>query len=136
MSNARSTNSLPLDRRGFLHGMGLVMALPWFESVAIGDAPRTKRLVCVGNHLGFYPGNFFPEAAGKDYAATSTLKPLEAHRDELTVFSNLDHGLNGGHRAVQGFLTSIKKEEAMPVLIKHLLETLWLVPLKKDHRIS
>ena len=112
MSNARSTNSLPLDRRGFLHGMGLVMALPWFESVAIGDAPRTKRLVCVGNHLGFYPGNFFPEAAGKDYAATSTLKPLEAHRDELTVFSNLDHGLNGGHRAVQGFLTSIKKEEA------------------------
>ena len=112
MSNARSTNSLPVDRRGFLHGMGLVMALPWFESVAMGDAPRTKRLVCVGNHLGFYPGNFFPEAAGKDYAATSTLKPLEAHRDELTVFSNLDHGLNGGHRAVQGFLTSIKKEEA------------------------
>ena len=34
------------------------------------------------------------------------------HRDSLTVFSNLDHGLNGGHGAVQGFLTSIKKEEA------------------------
>ena len=34
------------------------------------------------------------------------------HRDALTVFSNLDHGLNGGHGAVQGFLTSIKKEEA------------------------
>ena len=44
--------------------------------------------------------------------ATSTLKPLEAHRDDLTVFSNLDHELNGGHRAVQGFLTSIKKEES------------------------
>jgi len=28
------------------------------------------------------------------------------------VFSNLDHELNGGHKAVQGFLTSIKKEEA------------------------
>jgi len=92
--------------------MGVVLALPWLESAAMADAPRTKRLVCVGNHLGFYPGNFFPKAAGKDYVPTSTLKPLEEHRDDLTVFSNLDHGLNGGHRAVQGFLTSIKKEEA------------------------
>ncbi|HAH99307.1 MAG TPA: hypothetical protein DCO70_08210 [Verrucomicrobiales bacterium] len=28
------------------------------------------------------------------------------------MFSHLDHELNGGHKAVQGFLTSIKKEEA------------------------
>ena len=112
MSSTRLTNSHPVDRRKFLQGMGVVLALPWLESVAMADAPRTKRLVCVGNHLGFYPGNFFPKAAGKDYVPTSTLKPLEPHRDDLTVFSHLDHGLNGGHRAVQGFLTSIKKEEA------------------------
>ena len=112
MSSTRLTNSHPVDRRRFLQGMGVVLALPWLESVAMADAPRTKRLVCVGNHLGFYPGNFFPKAAGKDYVPTSTLKPLEPHRDDLTVFSHLDHGLNGGHRAVQGFLTSIKKEEA------------------------
>ena len=55
---------------------------------------------------------FFPAKFRKDYVATSTLKPLEAHRNDLTVFSNLDHELNGGHRAVQGFLTSIKKEES------------------------
>ncbi len=73
-------------------------------------APR--RLVCVGNHLGFYPGNFFPQTKGVDYISTPTLKPLETHRNDLTVFSNLDHELNGGHKAVQGFLTSIKKEEA------------------------
>jgi hypothetical protein len=82
------------------------------ESVTMADAPRTKRLVSIGNHLGFYPGNFFPKDAGKDYTPTSTLKPLERHRDDLTVFSHLDHELNGGHNAVQGFLTSIKKEEA------------------------
>jgi len=92
--------------------MGLGLALPWLESSAMADAPRPRRLVCVGNHLGFYPGNFFPKDAGKDYTPTSTLKPLEEHRDALTVFSNLDHELNGGHKAVQGFLTSIKKEEA------------------------
>jgi len=92
--------------------MGVVLALPWMESVTMADAPRTKRLVSIGNHLGFYPGNFFPKDAGKDYTPTSTLKPLERHRDDLTVFSHLDHELNGGHNAVQGFLTSIKKEEA------------------------
>ena len=111
---------IQVDRRQFLSGLGVTLALPWLESSAMAEAPRPKRLVCVGNHLGFYPGNFFPKAAGKDYVATSTLKPLEKHRDDLTVFSHLDHGLNGGHRAVQGFLNSIKKEEAAGFPLKNI----------------
>ncbi len=108
-------NYFTLNRRRFLQGTGSALALPGLESFgsegkAITSQP--KRLVCVGNHLGFYPGHFFPDIAGKDYVPTSTLKPLEMHRDDITVFSHLDHGLNGGHKAVQGFLTSIKKEEA------------------------
>ena len=104
-----------LSRRRFLQGTGIALSLPAFDSFAARLSAAEKpprRLVCIGNHLGFYPGNFFPKATGKDYVATSTLKPLEAHRDQLTVFSHLDHELNGGHKAVQGFLTSIKKEEA------------------------
>ena len=104
-----------MNRRRFLQGTGIALTLPAFESFSVravqGDK-SSRRLVCVGNHLGFYPGNFFPKDAGKDYTSTSTLKPLERHRDDLTVFSHLDHELNGGHKAVQGFLTSIKKEEA------------------------
>ena len=106
---------LQLNRRQFLHGTGIALSLPVFESLAsgtpsTGNSPR--RLVCVGNHLGFYPGNFFPKNAGRNYTPTSTLQPLEMHRDDLTIFSNLDHGLNGGHKGVQGFLNSIKKEES------------------------
>ena len=104
-----------LSRRRFLQGTGIALSLPAFDSFAAGLSAAKKpprRLVCIGNHLGFYPGNFFPKAVGKDYVAPSTLTPLAAHRDQLTVFSHLDHGLNGGHKAVQGFLTSIKKEEA------------------------
>lgn len=104
-----------LNRRRFLQGTGIALSLPALESFAANtaaDENSPRRLVCVGNHLGFYPGNFFPKEAGKDYVPTSTLKPLETHHDDLTVFSHLDHGLNGGHKAVQGFLTSIKKEEA------------------------
>lgn len=104
-----------LNRRRFLQGLGVTLSLPAFESFADQSATSAKsprRLVCVGNHLGFYPGNFFPKDAGSDYTPTSTLKPLEDHRADLSVFSNLDHGLNGGHKGVQGFLTSIRKEEA------------------------
>ena len=106
------------DRRCFLRGAGIALALPSLASGVpsrsrpVDPAKQVRRLVCVGNHLGFYPGNFFPETAGREYVATSTLAPLEPHRDDLTVFSHLDHGLNGGHKAVQGFLTGIKKEEA------------------------
>ena len=108
-------HSSSASRRRFLQGTGIALALPMLESVGSAEtaAPSPpRRLVCVGNHLGFYPGNFFPKTEGEGYTPTSTLKPLEDHRQHLSVFSHLDHGLNGGHKAVQGFLTSIKKEEA------------------------
>ena len=104
-----------INRRRILQGTGIALTLPRLESLSAKNHPTPqapRRLVCIGNHLGFYPGHFFPEASGKNFELTSTLKPLQAHRNELTVFSNLDHGLNGGHKAVQGFLTGIKKEEA------------------------
>jgi len=102
-----------MKRRTFLTGAGVALLLPRLESLGeVTNRESPRRLVCIGNHLGFYPGNFFPSQAGKDYVPTSTLKPLAGHRNDLTVFSNLDHELNGGHKAVQGFLTSIKKEEA------------------------
>lgn len=103
------------SRRRFLKGTGVALSLPAFESLAAGSSTEERaprRLVCVGNHLGFYPGNFFPKTSGKDYEPTPTLKPLHEHHDDLTVFSHLDHELNGGHKAVHTFLTSIKKEEA------------------------
>ena len=57
-----------LSRRQFLQGTGIALSLPAFESFAAGTSNAEKsprRLVCVGNHLGFYPGNFFPKAPGR-----------------------------------------------------------------------
>ena len=92
----------------------MALAIPFLETSGAGLHAETqpRRLVCIGNHLGFYPGNFFPDATGQDYVAPSTLQPLEQHRDGITVFSHLDHGLNGGHKGVQGFLNGVRKEEA------------------------
>lgn len=95
----------------------MALALPAFESLQTGFAAAApgvapRRLICIGNHLGFWPGGFFPTTAGRDYALSQTLAPLQAHRSDFTVFSNLDHGVKGGHGGVHAFLTGVKKEES------------------------
>lgn len=106
-----------IDRRHFLRGLGMALALPAFESLNVGfaaTAPKSdpRRLICVGNHLGFWPEGFFPTAEGRDYAISRTLAPLAAHRGDFTIFSHLDHSSKGGHGAVHSFLTGVKKEES------------------------
>ena len=107
---------LHLNRRQFLHGTGIALALPLMESQLSGAEEKLdanpRRLVCIGNHLGYYPGSFFPETAGKGYRTSPTLKHLNAHRDDFTVFSNLDDGMTGGHKGVQSFLSGIRKDES------------------------
>ncbi|TWT55405.1 hypothetical protein KOR42_27910 [Thalassoglobus neptunius] len=107
-----------LPRRTFLKAAGVSIALPALESMApavtrsntASQAPR--RLVCVGNEFGMYPGSFWPKSTGRDYEVTPLLEPLAAHRSDLTLFSNLDHGLKGGHFAIHGFLTGVNAADA------------------------
>ena len=106
-----------IDRRRFLQGAGLSLALPLLESgvprvFAAAPAQRPRRILAIGNHLGFYPPAFFPKAAGADYVSSQTLKNIEKHRKNFTVFSNLDHDATGGHGGVNAFLTGIRKKES------------------------
>ena len=109
---------LPLKRRTFLRGAGVSLALPIFESMmprgyAAGKSARpVKRMVCLSNNYGVYQKAFFPEEPGRDYELPATLKPLERHREDFTVFSNLDHGLTGGHVCVPTFLNGIRPDMA------------------------
>lgn len=105
------------ERRSFLKAAGVCIALPVLESLPrvlmAGETPKApKRMVCIGNEFGMYPGAFWPEKPGADYELATLLKPLAAHRDQLTIFSHLDHGLKGGHFAVHTFLTGVKAVEA------------------------
>ena len=107
-----------MDRRSFLQGAGLSLALPFLKSGApraFAAAPeeRPRRILAIGNHLGFYPQAFFPKEAGADYVSSQTLKNIEKHRKNFTVFSNLDDGAHGGHSGVHAFLSGgIRKEES------------------------
>ena len=110
--------SRTIDRRRFLQGAGLSLTLPFLESgaskaMAAVEPTRNKRILAIGNHLGFYPGAFFPEQAGMDYRSSPTLKNIEKHRKDFTVFSNLDDEAHGGHSGVHAFLSGgIRKEES------------------------
>jgi hypothetical protein len=107
----------PIDRRSFLQGAGLSLALPFLKSgapraFAAAPADRPRRILAIGNHLGFYPGAFFPKAAGADYVSSPTLKNIEKHRKDFTVFSHLDHDVGGGHGGVNAFLSGVRKQES------------------------
>ena len=105
-----------LSRRRVLQGTGIALALPLMDSQLSRAEEKLdanpRRLVCIGNHLGYYPGNFFPKDAGLDYQISPTLQAVQRHRDDFTVFSNLDDGMTGGHNGVKAFLSGIRKDES------------------------
>ncbi|MGY8640508.1 MAG: DUF1552 domain-containing protein [Verrucomicrobiales bacterium] len=103
----------PLDRRHFLKGTGVAIALPMLEAMTpVGRAAKqpVKRFVCLSNNYGVYQKGFFPDPSqvGTDYEMPGTLKSLEKHRKDFTVFSNLDHGFTGGHQGVPVFLSGVR----------------------------
>ena len=110
-------HAYPPPRRTFLKAAGISIAIPSMESLSQGadravDAPSPRRMVCVGNEFGMYPGTFWPEAFGKKYKMPPALMPMAPHRKDFTIFSHLDHGLKGGHFAIHAFLSGVKAAEA------------------------
>ena len=103
-----------LNRRNFLRGAGVSLALPVLESVhgAPAQAAPAKRFVCVAPSYGMNPGGFFPEQTGEDYALPTLLKPLERHRPDFSVFNNLDHpGVGGGHGCSNTLLNGMELKD-------------------------
>lgn len=95
-----------LDRRTFLRGSGVALALPWLEGMAWAKATEVlapKRLACVyfangvslppAKHQDHEKWHWFPLGEGKDFRFTQTLQSLEAYREDLTVLSGLSHPL-------------------------------------------
>ena len=95
-----------LERRQFLKGVGVSLALPALESFGAAET-ATKRMVAVNIPLGFLPDHFFPKTAGREYETSSYLKAADHLRDDFTVISGTSHpGVDGGHSAEKSFLTA------------------------------
>ncbi|MFP6900465.1 MAG: DUF1552 domain-containing protein [Opitutales bacterium] len=113
-----------LNRRNFLKGGGVAIALPVMESwipraAAAAKTKPVKRFICLSNNYGVYQKAFFPSTSqvGANYDMPETLNALAKHRKEFTIFSNLDHGFTGGHQGVPVFLSGVR-----PVLAHNFAE--------------
>jgi hypothetical protein len=106
-----------IDRRTFLRASGVLIGLPFLEAMVPAGAAEAKkalaqqpRMVLIGQPLGMYGPNFFPEKAGRDYVPSRYLKALQPHRDKFTVFSGMSHRYAAGHFAEVGLMTGVSPE--------------------------
>lgn len=102
----------PLPRRTVLRGIGTAMALPFMEAMATSakaaDAAARPRRLSV-----FYTPNGMMMDQFRPGAGASTLEPLNAFKNQMTVITGLGHpqaaamgDLNAGHgRSCPAFLT-------------------------------
>ena len=102
-----ANKSWHLERRTFLRGMGISLALPLLESMTVSAAEKAKektpRVCCIyfangvslppEKHADHKKWHWFPLGEGKDYQVTETLKPLDPFRDQMTVLGGLSHPL-------------------------------------------
>ena len=90
-----TSNHTPLPRRTLLRSSAVSLALPLLESMnpvfasEVHAAPRRMVFVCTA--LGLYSPNLWPAKAGADYESTPYLDLLKEHRQDLTLFSGLQH---------------------------------------------
>ena len=108
---------MTINRRALLRGAGVTVALPLMESLlprsaaAVEQASRVPRLATIAEPFGVVQERFFPKTSGRDYEMSATLQPMERVRSEFSVFSNLDHGVRGGHQANHTLWSGIKNTD-------------------------
>jgi hypothetical protein len=98
MSNHTQRKAQQLSRRVFLHGAGVVMALPWLESVPVWGAPASgaqasstppKRFVVQFMGTGISPGSWWAKGEGANMELGPSLEPLEPLKTKLNVINGL-----------------------------------------------
>lgn len=117
MAHIRSQRWL-LNRRHFLRGLGTTMALPLLDAMipintsAATASSKPRRSVFVYIPNGVNGMTWQVTKAGRVYDLSPSLKPLEKHRAEFTVFSGLHHPncLGQAHVCADTWLTGAKIE--------------------------
>jgi hypothetical protein len=98
----------PLPRRALLRGAGAALALPFLESMLPVLSLKAQtlsaptRLACIYFPHGATMSLWTPKETGKHFTMPRILEPLEAHREQLTIVSNLGHPLAYGPGGATG----------------------------------
>ena len=90
------------NRRSFLRGTGLTLALPLMESLLpasaqeIEKASRSQRMATISVPFGMVVDQFHPASYGPGYQLSPTLHPLAKHKSDFTVFFTLASTCSSG----------------------------------------
>ncbi len=118
MQPEKSLASHPFDRRTFLRGLGVTMALPWMESLAVwGDQPRANlnaseapvRLAILFSGNGFHTKEWWAKESDKGLEFGEVLAPLNEFADKTLFIKGLynEQALKGNiHSSQTGNLLS------------------------------
>lgn len=103
-TNRRTSPRSGFDRRRFLHGLGVAVALPWFESLIAGSRMATAaeggatgavtatgaplRMAFLSIPNGVQQEHWFPD---EQFRLNDTMAPLESLKEHFQVISGLDH---------------------------------------------
>jgi len=102
-----------MNRRTILRGMGASIALPWLEIMGKQTVAAASNRKDPSRLAAFYipgcinPYNWYPKEEGANYTIAESHKPLEKHRQNFSVLSNLSHiqGRISGHVHPYNWLT-------------------------------
>ncbi|WP_390895583.1 DUF1552 domain-containing protein [Stieleria tagensis] len=114
-----------IDRRRFLRGSGVALALPLFGSLSVSSA-RGQQVAANPKRLGcfYFPDGvpmplpedpayqdwaWFPHGNGREFTFTKCMEPLESLKSDLTVLSGFSHPKSRdvhGHNNADQFLTA------------------------------
>src|SRR5213080_5481660 len=140
-----------LPRRTFIRGMGATLALPLLDAMApamsaqskTAKAPRFAAIYC-GN--GANMNDWTPSTEGAGFTFSPILKPLEAYRERLVVFSGLDNfpatdqGDTGGQhpRAAPAFMSCVhpKQTEGADVKAGTTIDQLIAQQICRDSKLT
>ncbi len=98
----------PASRRTFLRGAGVVMGLPWLESLA-ATSPSPQRFAVLFMGTGISPGRWWAKGAGPSLQLSESLAPLEPLKAKINVLDGLFNKYATGqgiHPAMTGNLLS------------------------------
>lgn len=103
-----------VNRRAFLRGTGVAMALPMLDAMLSGRASAAemskRRMVLIDLGFGLHAPNLFPQKTGRDYEMTPYLEVIRDFREAFTIISGTSlPDVDGGHFAAKSFLTGAPK---------------------------
>ena len=110
MKSPLERNRHQVSRRRFLHGAGVMMALPWLESVPVWgaqpmrcQAPRRRRLAILFMGNGVNPDHWWATGSGAEMELGPSLAPMEPLKGKINYIKGLFNkaatgvGIHPGH---------------------------------------